>query len=72
MLGMIICCRNIREAREVAAEVMPLHIGGTEGNKNRRRVRREESGLGKQARGAGLPKRACTREARTLTDDLGQ
>jgi hypothetical protein len=44
MLGMIIRCRNIREAREVTAEVVPLHVGGTEGNENRRRARREESG----------------------------
>jgi hypothetical protein len=71
MLGIIICYKNIREAREMTAEVILLYVGGSESNKNQRYTRRKESGLGEQAHRTGLPKQARTREARTLTNDLG-
>jgi hypothetical protein len=62
--------RHLRPARKVPVKVLPLHVGSTEGYKDRRHVSREETGLSIEVTTLVPPKGTRPCQSRTLPDDL--
>ena len=68
--NMVVSLGHLRKAGKVSVEVVPLHIGHTKGYEYRRHIPREEASLSMEMTTLVPPKGTCSRQTRTLPDDL--